>query len=566
VKRDIATLAEREFEVLVVGGGIFGICAAWDAAQRGLSVALIEQEDFAHATSANCFKIAHGGIRYIQHGDFYRVRESSRERSALLRVAPHLVSPVPIVVPTYGRGLRGKAFLQAGMSLYDLVTFDRNRYMSDPVQHIPPTRALSRQQCTSLFPGIDTDGLTGGMLFYDGHMYNPPRLALSFLKSAIEHGAVAANYMKATKLVQTGNRVLGVMAEDSLSGHQCMIRSKVVVNTTGPWTETMLGSEKVVNLVDKLHFSRDVALVVKRKIGEKYALAVQGRTKDPDALFSRGNRHILVVPWRTYALVGVWHKVHQGRPEEIPVSEEEVQGFLDEVNSAYDFGDPLRLSDVSFVNAGLTLFGENPPDTNNLRFGKRSLIIDHKARHGIDGLITVVGIRYTTARGVGRRGIDLVLKKLGRETRASTTAMTRVAGGNLESFGDFKRQVTEQRPHNLPADVLENLLRNHGSEYREVLKHVDESPELADRIGESTVIKAEVAHAVRDEMAQKLGDVVFRRTEMGTGEHPGEPALLTCANLMAAQLGWDRHRTERELDQVRAAFPEFSIPVVGANS
>ena len=550
----------------MVGGGIFGVCTAWDAAQRGLTVALIEQEDFAHATSANCFKIAHGGIRYIQHGDFYRVRESCRERSALLRVAPHLVSPLPIVVPTYGRGLRGKAFLQAGMSLYDLVTFDRNSHISDAAQQVPSTRALSRQQCTSLFPGIDADGLTGGMLFSDGHIYNPPRLALSFLKSAIERGAVAANYMKATKLVQSGNRVLGVMAEDSLSGNQCMIRSKVVVNTTGPWSETLLGAEKGAKLTDKLHFSRDVALVVKREIGEKYALAVQGKTKDPDAVFSRGNRHILVVPWRRYALIGVWHKVHQGRPEEILVSEEEVQGFLDEVNSAYAFEDPLRLSDVSLVNAGLTLFGENPPDTNNLRFGKRSLIIDHKARHGLDGLVTVVGIRYTMARGDGQRGIDLVLKKLGKESKASTKATTRVAGGNFESFGEFKRQVTEQRPHNLPPDVLENLLRNHGSDYREVLKHVDESPDLADRIGESTVIKAEVTHAVHNEMAQKLGDIVFRRTEMGTGEYPGEQAMLTCANMMAAQLGWDRHRTERELEQVRAAFPKFSIPVVGANS
>ena len=127
MKRDISALAEKEYDLVIVGGGIFGVCAAWDAALRGLSVAIVEKGDFSHATSANHFKMVHGGIRYLQHGDFARVRESSRERSALLRIAPHLVKPLPIVIPTYGHGMKGKAFLGAGFLFYDLLTSDRNR-------------------------------------------------------------------------------------------------------------------------------------------------------------------------------------------------------------------------------------------------------------------------------------------------------------------------------------------------------------------------------------------------------------------------------------------------------
>ena len=135
--RNTWELAQKEFDLVIVGGGIFGICAAWDASQRGLSVALVERGDFAAATSANCFKMIHGGIRYLQHGDIARVRESARERSALLRVAPHLAAPLPIVVPTHGSTTQGKAFLRAGVLAYDMITFDRNKGIPDPQRRVP---------------------------------------------------------------------------------------------------------------------------------------------------------------------------------------------------------------------------------------------------------------------------------------------------------------------------------------------------------------------------------------------------------------------------------------------
>ena len=151
--RKISALVEKEYDLVIVGGGIFGVCAAWDAVLRGLSVAIVEKRDFSHATSANHFKMVHGGIRYLQHGDIKRIRESSRERSAFLRIAPHLTRPLPIVIPTYGHGIKGKELLALGMMLYDLVTYDRNRGILEE-RKIPKGKLLSRQEVLKRFPGI----------------------------------------------------------------------------------------------------------------------------------------------------------------------------------------------------------------------------------------------------------------------------------------------------------------------------------------------------------------------------------------------------------------------------
>lgn len=168
MRRSVPTLADRKYDLVVIGGGILGACAAWDAVLRGLSVVLVEAHDFCSGTSANSYKIVHGGIRYLQHGDIARLRASCRERSALLRIAPHLVQPLPIVVPTYGYGKRGKSFLGAGMFLYDALTLDRNHGIADRAGRIPRTRLLSRMDVMEQFPGLPKKGLTGGTLFWDG--------------------------------------------------------------------------------------------------------------------------------------------------------------------------------------------------------------------------------------------------------------------------------------------------------------------------------------------------------------------------------------------------------------
>lgn len=556
MQRNVSTLTDRTYDLVVVGGGIFGICTAWDAALRGLSVALVEQGDFGHATSANHFKMVHGGIRYLQHADLYRIRESSKERSSFLRTAPHLVRPLPIVIPTYGHGMQSKEAMRAALLLYDLITFDRNRGIKDHTRHIPPGRIISRRECLEMFPALDKKGLTGAAIFHDGQMYNPPRLSLAYLKSAVEAGAEVANYVQAVDFIRRNDQIIGVRAQDRLRGNELEIQGRMVVNAAGPWAKWLLRSQIGLQLKPEPSFSRDAYFIVPRRLIGDHALAVQGQTKDPDAVLSRGNRHLFIVPWRDYTLIGVWHLVFQGQPEEFTVTEEDLQGFLNEINASYSSLD-LTLNDISMWNAGLTLFGENDPNATNLSYGKRSLIIDHAREHNLAGLITLIGVRYTTARGIAAQVIDLALEKLGRKPAKPITETTPVYGGQIESFDELVQQATRQRPATLNTEVVRPLLHNHGSAYSEVLKYVGENPDWAETIGPTKVIKAEVIHAVREEMAQKLSDIIFRRTDLGTGEHPGEAALQTCAGLMAAELGWDDERTQAELAEVRDQFPAF---------
>src|SRR6202045_3118926 len=204
--RDPGRLASQPFDVLVVGGGASGAATAREAALRGFNPALIEREDFSAGASAHCFKVVHGGIRYVQHADVRRLRASCFERAVFLRIAPHLVAPLPFVIPTYGRGKSSRWFLGAGMLVYDALSADLNRHVADPARRVRGTRFLSRAETLKLFPDIAVDGLTGAAVFEDGQMYNPPRLVLAFVGAASELGAAIGNYVEAERLLSKGTR------------------------------------------------------------------------------------------------------------------------------------------------------------------------------------------------------------------------------------------------------------------------------------------------------------------------------------------------------------------------
>jgi glycerol-3-phosphate dehydrogenase len=557
VRRNIQDLTAEEFDLVIVGGGIFGLCAAWDASLRGLSVALLESQDFAHAATANCFKMIHGGIRYLQHADLYRVRQSTRERSALIRIAPHLARPLPIFLPTYGHGMKGREILATGMKVYDLLTFDRNRGISDPSRRIPPTHSVGREEALERFPDLDRSGLTGGAIFHDGQMYSSARLALSFLLSAAERGAKAANYTEVTRFMLSGDRIVGVAARDTLSGQEFEVRGRVVLNATGGWAHRLLRGAAQPGLEPTPTFSRDAYFIARRPFPGGHALAVTGGTRDPDAIFSRDARHLFVVPWRGHTLVGVWHKVWSKDPSEARVTESELGTWIDEINEAYP-AIQLGLDDVALTQCGLVLFGENADGAEDLSYGKRSLLVDHARKDGVHGLVTLVGVRYTTARLEARGAIDLVFRKLGRSSPRCRTEYEPIHGGNFASFERLYSEAAEVLPRELRASVVEALVSNHGSEYRKVLTSVAEGQVLGDTLPDSDTMAAEVIHAVRDEMAVRLGDVVFRRTDLGSAGHPGLASIEAAANLMARELGWTATETQQEVDDTLGEFPALT--------
>jgi len=326
----LAALGTQSFDVLVIGGGIGAACAAWDAALRGLSVALVERLDFGAGTSAQSFKMLHGGIRYLQHLDIVRLRESCGERGAFLRIAPHLTRPLPIVVPTYGFGMQSRWLFGAALVLLELGSFDRNRLTRDPKRHIPHGYLMSAEQVVARFPHVERAGLTGAGVFYDGQIINPPRAVLAVVRAAARAGAVVANYCEAQQLLLQDGRVMGARVTDLLHGATFDLRARVTVNATGPFAPSL--AKRFGGAPLNVPLSRDMAVVVRRVLDPGMAITLQTKYRDPDAVLSRGNRHLFIAPWRErYTLMGVNSRVYTEDAYDLKVTEEEIGGFLDEL-------------------------------------------------------------------------------------------------------------------------------------------------------------------------------------------------------------------------------------------
>ncbi|NEP08246.1 MAG: FAD-dependent oxidoreductase, partial [Okeania sp. SIO4D6] len=272
MERNLTELTNQVYDVLVIGGGIYGATLAREASLCGLSVALVEKNDFGAATSANSLKTIHGGLRYLQNADFKRMRESIHERTTLMRIAPHLIHPLPVLIPTYGHGLKGKEALSIALAVNDLVSCDRNRLL-DQQKHIPNGRVISQKKCLELLPGISTQGLTGGAIFYDAQVYNSERLNISFLRSADQKGATLANYVEVNGFIQNDNRITGVTAIDRLTGNKLDIRGQTFINTSGAWVNKILG---MVNQQERSPFglAKAMNLVTTRPLFEKYAVGI----------------------------------------------------------------------------------------------------------------------------------------------------------------------------------------------------------------------------------------------------------------------------------------------------
>jgi glycerol-3-phosphate dehydrogenase len=490
--------------------------------------------------------MVHGGIRYLQHLDIGRLRSSCRERSALLRIAPHLVSPLPIVIPTYGYGRKGKPFLGTGMCLYDLLTLGRNAGIGDPSRRIASTRFLSRSELLSLYPDLDDPAMTGGAVFDDGQMYSPPRLVLAFVKSAVDAGAVASNYVEAIDFLWADDRVRGMRARDRLTGSEFDIRARLVLNAAGPGAEYLLERNPRFGSWQRGHFSRDACFVVRRPPRSKYALAIQGRTRDRDALLGREARHMFIVPWREFTLIGVWHKLFPSHPDTAVIEEQELEAWIREIDACYP-SLALTRNDVIYKNCGLVPFGDGSVGTTELSFGKESRFIDHARANGVRGLVTLIGIRYTTARGDARRALDLLLRQMPQAPAPADTEHTPLTGGAIEDFESLRLEAQKSRPQFLPVDALDELLRNHGTEYRTVLDAAAAAAADSALLPGSKTLIAEVTHAVQREMAVRLEDVVLRRTNLGSGCHPGGAALELAAGRMQELLRWTAQRCREEI-------------------
>jgi len=553
MRRNLENMAKKTYDILVIGGGITGASIAWDASLRGLSVGLIEKDDFAHATTSGSSKMVHGGLRYLINGELKLVRESLRERRIWENIAPHMVRPLPFIIPTYGWGMRSGIVLSIGLAFYDLLSFDRN-FLSDDDKKLPGYRSISRGSALQMMPHFSKQGLTGAKIYYDCQMFSPERLCLECIEGAVEYGADAANYAEATSflisgVLDQGAKVEGVRTRDRLSGGEYELKAKLVVNAAGPWADRVMGLAKDGEPSRRLIRSKGIHLIT-RAFTQDHALAIQSVT----------GGHFFVIPWRGHTLIGTTDVVFADDPDQLGVSEKDISDFLRVVNGSLP-GLNLARGDVKHFYAGLRPLVDQSPaqggPKDSYNASRAAEIVDHGKLDAIEGFISAIGGKWTTSRHLAEQVVDLALHKLSRRIK-SETHCTPTYGGEIGRLKSFMARAVKRHAH-LPRESVENLCRFYGSRIDDVLATADEKPgergALLQRLkGSVPDLAVQIAYAVRHEMALHLTDVLFRRTGLGTLGHPGAELLDEVASLMAHELGWSEAEKAQEIAQAQLAF------------
>ncbi|MDH4064087.1 MAG: FAD-dependent oxidoreductase [Acidobacteriota bacterium] len=539
--RDLRRLADTCFDALVIGAGVYGAAAAWDAAQRGLSVALIDRGDVGGGTSFNNLKTLHGGLRSLQSLDFAQMRRFIRERRALARIVPHLVRPLPFVVPTTNRLLRSRLAMRVALAVNDVVSHDRHDGIADPALRLPDGRVVTRDEALRANPVVSADGVTGGAVWFDYQMTNADRVTFAFARSAAAAGAIAANHVEADGFLIDEGRVIGARVRDRLSDAAFDVRARVVVNATGAWAPDLVRTLPGGAAAVPAHrLSRAMNLVLDRSFGDHAC----GGVVD--------GRFLFLVPWRDISILGTSHDVHEGSPDELAVTRADLEGFLRDGREAFPGAD-LAWDRVRLVHRGLLpMVSGRGKEVSLLR---ESAVVNHAA-HGAPALVSMHGVRYTTARHTAEQAVDLVFDVLGHQRApACRTSLTPLAGGDIPDVTAFVRGVRTTPGAVLPPAALARLARTYGTECDRVLQAATEEPALVAPLGaRCEVTGAEIVYAARHEMAMSLGDALIRRTEAGSAGHPGSDALARAAALMAAEHGWTDRRRQDEIAAVDAFY------------
>ncbi len=512
----------------MIGGGITGTGVARDAAMRGLRTVLVEQNDLGSGTSSRSSRLIHGGVRYLETGDLRLVLEANRERRVLLRIAPHLVWPLPFLFPVH-RGDRLSLWrLGAGMWLYDLLASFRNVKMH---------RMLGKRAVLEAEPMLRERGLRGGARFYDAQC-DDARLVLATARSAMGHGALVANYMAVRSLARTAGRVTGVEIEDRLTGGRATVRASVVVNAAGPWADRVRTMEDA-GAAPLLRPTKGIHIVVERsrldhRDGIIFLSPIDGRV-------------LFILPWRDLSYIGTTDTDTVESPDQLTVSPEEMVYLLRSANARFPSA-RLGLEDVRGVWAGLRPLlaaSSAVPESGRTR--------EHAIVQGSGGMISVVGGKLTTYRSMAKEVVDRAVRELRlREGRRRTTDADTdeepLPGGETDDFTEFKARGLEL---GVVPESVEHLIRHYGTEAAGIYNLGAADRRLLRRlVPPHPAIEAEVLHAVRRELARTVEDVMVRRTHLYY-EHPerGIPAARRVAELMGQELGWDDEQLEAEAER-----------------
>ncbi len=537
--RDLSRLESAEFDLLVVGGGIYGLACAYEAASRGLRVALVEAGDFGSGASFNHQKTAHGGLRSLGSGHFQSARESIHERRALARIAPWFLRPMPFLVGTYRSVLKNRVALGAGFKLDAFLGRHRNESV-EPELHLPAPRLVSRAATLRLFPGIEPKGLTGGAQWYDYQMVESDRLTLAFAAAADRAGAEMANYTSALGPLNEGRRIIGMRVRDVLSERTVAVRARVTLNAAGARAGEVMalfGAPRPFPLLKAMNL---VTAIPARDM----ALAAPG----PDG------RMLTLVPWRGCAIVGTGQSAACVHPGDTGVTAQEIDALVHGANHAFP-SLHLTPAQVTLIHRGVVPAAQGRGGAPDLK--PAAEIIDH-ASEGVDGAVTVIGVKYTTARGVAEKVAGIVSRRAGRTIAPSRTARTTLPGAGIADHEGLAIETARHVGIDLPPLTIQHLTRLYAEAAPEIMKLIKARPELGLPLAAGVpTLGAEIVYAIRSEMATRLADIVIRRTGLGSSGRPPAAALEASGRIAAAELGWDAARMTEEVTAVDRVY-EFA--------
>ena len=539
----LAALERDQYDVLVIGGGITGAGVALDAASRGYSVALVEKADYASGTSSRSSKLVHGGLRYLQSFDLGLVREALLERQLMVKLAPHLVRPLPLLIPAF-EGRRPDRITGAGLNMYDVLMREglRRRRGADEEWSPDRHRTIDAEETVRLLPALAAMQPSASYLFYDCQT-DDARLVLTVLGEAERFGAVCCNSVEVMGLVERAGRAAGALCLDAVGGGEFELRAANVINATGVWADRLRP--------DELHGEAELP-VIRPSRGTHLTVSMDDLPLVAGAIVPAGSgRSIFVLPWLGRTLIGTTDNDYEGSLDHIPPSETDVDYLLAAVNDF--FGTSLGAADVTGAYAGVRpLISTGDP--------KKSVDISRKAElyETSSGMVTITGGKLTTWRRMAKMAVDRIVEREGREAPCRTHEI---------QLGMPAEPAELPEVAGIDEESRAALAGRYGHAAVDVLALAGESPELAARVSPDLPdLVAEAAFAARREQTRSVADVMLRRTRLGLLDarrltEVGSQGAQAVARAMAPELGWDEAAVAAQLEGWRrVAAVEGLVP------
>jgi len=522
MNRNLEAFSNETYDLVVVGGGIIGCGISRDAALRGLKTLLIDKEDFGYGTTSASTRLIHGGLRYLRQFEFGLVRMDMREREVLLKIAPHLVSPLQFLIPVTSQWDR--LVMGAGMVLYDLLSFDKS---------LPRFRYFSGTKTLEMEPALKIDSLKGSYRYYDCQIAFAERLCIENALCAAEHGASIANHAMLVEVEKSDNAIHQVKIKDTISGKVHRISTRMVINAAGPWMDLVQGmlgtkSKPMMRLTKGIH-------LLTPKISNN-ALVLFA---DADG------RLFFVIPWEGYSLVGTTDTDYSDDSDKVHADSADIDYLMNELRRAFP---DVKKEEIYYSIAGLrALAGSSEGSASNVTRGHR--IIDHEDVDGLKGFVSIIGGKITGYRAIAQEATDLICRKLGINVPCSTARIP------LPGAPSVPRPMIEQtaKENNLPVETIAHLNNLYGSRLFRILETAKKDERGKEPIcPHSPDIIAQIWHATQEEGALTVTDFLLRRSATGLMSCQGLDAAETVAGEMGDILKWDDAERKRQVEEYHA--------------